>query len=69
MIFKHINRRCGHKEQIGIAGYSGEIENIANLVDKQKCWDSVKNAERKLCLPCFTKLSREDKRKEVWLHE
>ena len=65
MIFLDIKRRCGHREEIGIAGYSGRIEDVPQPADKQKCWDSVKNAERQLCLPCLKKLSYEERRKEA----
>ncbi len=65
MIFIDIKRRCGHKEQIGIAGYSGRIEDIADPADKQVCLGSVENAENKLCLPCLKSLSHEERKKEL----
>ncbi len=65
MIFKNIKRRCGHEEQIGIAGYCGQVEDIDNLRDKQTVWDNIKDAESKLCLPCLKNLSHEERKKEV----
>ncbi len=60
MIYMTIRRKCGHKEQIGVAGFSGGFDNIPEHL-KDACVIGVKWQEEKLCLPCFNKLPREEK--------
>lgn len=67
MIFKDIKRRCGHEEQIGIAGFSGELHNIPTKF-QHEVMDNIKSAESKLCLPCLKALSKEAQREEMDSH-
>lgn len=68
MIYLKIERKCGHREEIGVAGVSGTFDDIPEHL-KDACVLGVMEQEGKLCLPCFNKLPDEDKRKEIWLHE
>jgi hypothetical protein len=64
MIFKNINRRCGHEEQIGIAGFSGTLDNIPDRF-QDACLIGIMEQENRVCLPCLKKLSKEEQRKEM----
>ena len=76
MIYMTITRRCGHEEQIGIAGSYGDFgsitkEKIREINTKYET-DVEKNIQEqkdKLCLPCLKTLSKEDQRKEMAKHE
>lgn len=66
MIYMTIKRKCGHKEQIGVAGVSGNFNDIPEHL-KNACVIGVMEQEEKVCLPCFNKLSH--KRKQELLKE
>ena len=64
MIFMKIHRRCGHEEQIGIAGFSGQVEDVPEKF-QEPVVNNIKEAESKLCLPCLQGLGVEGRRKEM----
>lgn len=66
MIYMKIKRKCGHEEQIGVAGFSGNFNNIPEQF-KDACVIGVMEQEAKVCLPCFNKLPY--KRKQELLKE
>ena len=76
MIFKNINRRCGHEEKIGIAGGYGDMTGISKerakeMIDnhEETTAKNTREAESKLCVECFMQLSPEERGKEMESHE
>ncbi len=62
MIYMKIKRKCGHKEEIGVAGVSGVLASVPSHL-QDACLASVAEQESKLCLPCFVKLPVEEKQR------
>jgi hypothetical protein len=62
MIYIEIKRKCGHREKIGVAGFSGTFDDIPEDF-KDACVIGVMEQECKVCLPCFEKLPVQEKRR------
>jgi hypothetical protein len=62
MIYIKIKRKCGHRDEIAIAGFSGTFENIPEHL-KDACVIGVMEQECRVCLPCFEKLPVQEKRR------
>lgn len=76
MHFQRIKRRCGHEEQVGFAGGYGDMTDISKEKTKEMIDDydeatakSLREAEAKLCVDCFMKLSPTERWKEFEKHE
>ncbi len=62
MIYMKIKRKCGHSEQIGIAGFSGSLHDI-DAEFQTTVYNNIQLQKDKFCLPCFKKLPHETKQK------
>ncbi len=62
MVTMTIERKCGHKEKIGVMGFSGVLESIP-LKYRREVEKNIQWQRDKLCLPCFEALPNEEKQK------
>lgn len=62
MIRLTIMRQCGHHENIGVAGFCGNVEDVS-VKYREEVEKNIQWQRDKLCLKCFNKLPDEEKRR------